>query len=480
MSIMGDSDCVEKLAPLDSSMPRTYIRVLLVFEPTGSMQQTTQILQCGLDKLAKEVGWISGKIHPVPSTPGGASSLEIRWDSNNTPTLIDWGSITTSYRSASSHGMLAEAIPSDVWPLPGMIDDTLFTAGAPVFGASIFRFADEGVGLCVCLHHNAVDATGVSEILRLWSQNITDPGFTLSNSPESRSERFAQALSLNLQKTSSMTPDDILSRHPEYSSIPPTLPEGFPACRSKMFTISIHWVDILKELMRKYTSTTLTTNTVICALIWAAVTRVRIRSNTSLAAEKVRLATAVNGRRRISETFSTPESPFLGNAVFYSLSSLSAGTLAGTDEAPVSTLAQVCEKIADSQSDSVINSRHIAEVYRLVDLMEDCTKSLFVGWDLFRSRDLTITSWADIDLYGMDFGEDIGKPKYVRLPCMEADGVAIILPRRRALAHEVLEVIVMLRNEHMDALERDTMWQTLLSKSGRDEADGEHSRSQAQ
>lgn len=477
---MHDSNCVETLDPLDSSMPRTYIRVAWIFEPTGSLQQTTQKLQYGLDKLAKQVGWISGKIHPVPPTPGSASSLEIRWNSNNTPALVDQGSIPTSYRWASSHGMLAEAIPSEVWPLPGMIDDTLFTAGAPVFGASIFRFADEGVGLCVCLHHNAVDATGVSEILRLWSRNITDPGFTLSSAPDSRSERFAQALSFDLQKTSSMTPDEILSRHPEYSSIPPTLPEGFPACRSKMFTISLHWVDILKELMRKYASTPLTTNTVICALTWAAITRVRIKSNPSLAAEKVRLATAVNGRHRISETFSSPESPFLGNAVFYSLSRRSAGTLAGTDETPVSTLAQVCDQIAHSQSDSVINSRHIAEVYRLVDLMEDCTKSLFVGWDLFRSRDLTITSWADLDLYGVDFGEDIGKPKYVRMPSMEADGVAIILPRQRAVEHEVLEVIVMLRNEHMDALEEDTMWQTLLSKSGRDEVDGEHSRSQAQ
>lgn len=473
---MGDSTCIERLSPLDLSMPRTYIRVLLVFEPTGSMRQTRQNIQRGLDKLAKQVPWLSGHILPIPPTSGGPSPLEVRWDPDNIvpPTLVDKGTITTSYGWASSLGMPAETIPSDVWPVPGVIDDTtLFAAGVPVFAASLFRFADEEgvVGLCVCLHHNAVDATGVSEILRLWSRNITGAVFTVPvSSPQGRAERLSQALSFDLEQISSMSPEDILTRHPEYSTTPPALPEGFPPCRSRTFAISIHWVDTLKELMRKYTSTTLTTNTVICALIWTAVTRVRIKSDPSLATERVQLATAVNGRPRISETFSSAESPFFGNAVLYSLSSFPAGTLAGTDEASVRLLAEVCDQIAQSQSRSVINSRHIAEVYRLMDRMEeDCSKALFVGWDLFRSRGLTITSWADLDLYGMDFGDGIGKPKYVRLPSMEADGVAIVLPRRRAVPQEVLEIVIMLRNEHMGALERDQMWQTLLSKSGKEQ-----------
>ena len=46
-------------------------------------------------------------------------------------------------------------------------------------------------------------------------------------------------------------------------------------------------------------------------------------------------------------------------------------------------------------------------------------------------------------------------------------GVALILPRQRTVPQEMLEVIIMLRFEHMEALEKDLMWQTLLSKSGR-------------
>jgi hypothetical protein len=85
-------------------------------------------------------------------------------------------------------------------------------------------------------------------------------------------------------------------------------------------------------------------------------------------------------------------------------------------------------------------------------------RALFVGWDLFGSTDLTITSWAD-------FGSGIGKAGFVRFPYMEADGVAIIMPRKhRGENDEVLEVVVALRRDDMAALEEDEMWQTLVSK----------------
>ncbi|KAJ5481292.1 hypothetical protein N7475_000104 [Penicillium sp. IBT 31633x] len=380
--------------------------------------------------------------------------------------LVVKGAIAASYTSASSHGIPTEAIPSDVWPVPSMIDDVLLATGVPVFAASIFRFADQGVGLCVCLNHNAVDGTGFSEIMRLWARNVVDPGFTFSSSSQSRSDWLSESLSFDLQHTSSVSSEDLFILHPEYSTTPPVIPERSPSCTSKLFTISMHWIEILKDLMRKYTSKALTTNSVICALIWTTVTRVRMQRTPSLKGETSRLAMAVNGRQRIGKNFSPPESPYFGNTVLYSLSKFPAGTLSASDDAPVRSLAEICDHIAQSQSLSVIDSRHIAEVYRLIDCMEDY-RSLFVGWDLFGSRDLTITNWADIDLYGTDFGDVLGRPKFVRMPRMEADGVALILPRQRAVPQEVLEIMVMLRRDRMDALENDPMWQTLLSDGPR-------------
>ncbi|KAJ5165663.1 uncharacterized protein N7500_007493 [Penicillium coprophilum] len=110
---MADPTFVEQLAPFDLPMPRTYIRVLFVFEHAGSARPTAQSLQLGLDNLSKQVPWLSGRIFSKITAQGEAASLVIRWHGNETPTLVDKGTLAVSYKCASSHGMRTEAIPSD-------------------------------------------------------------------------------------------------------------------------------------------------------------------------------------------------------------------------------------------------------------------------------------------------------------------------------------------------------------------------------
>jgi hypothetical protein len=228
----------------------------------------------------------------------------------------------------------------------------------------------------------------------------------------------------------------------------------------------MHWINILKDLLKRYTTNPPTTNTIICALVWTSINRVRAQDNPSLkdANQLSRLATAVNARQRIGGTLSSESgTPFFGNAVFYALSIFPARELASSDETPVRELARICDDIGRAQSASTINSRHIAEVIQLIGHVDD-PSSLFVGWDLFGSRDVTITSWADMGLYDVDFGEGLGRPDFVRLPYVNsADGVAIILPRKRGVEREMLEVMIMLRRDHLEELEKDAMWSTLIS-----------------
>lgn len=184
-----------------------------------------------------------------------------------------------------------------------------------------------------------------------------------------------------------------------------------------------------------------------------------------------RLVTAVNVRQRINEEFSVPENPDFGNTVLYSLAKLPVEALAASIEEDVHSLAKTCDYISQSQSPSIINSRRITEVCRLVDHTQDY-RSLFGGWDLFGSRDLMITSWVGLNLYGMNFGAMLGRPKFVRLPYMKADGVAIFLPRQRAVSEEMLEIMVILRRDDMDFLENDGM-QTLVSVDKKILGDGD-------
>lgn len=64
----------------------------------------------------------------------------------------------------------------------------------------------------------------------------------------------------------------------------------------------------------------------------------------------------------------------------------------------------------------------------------------------------------------MDFGPMLGRPKFVSFPCMEADEVAIILPRQRCSSEEKLEIMVMLRRDDLESLENDSMWRNLISE----------------
>ena len=485
---------VERLTSLDLLMPRTYIRVLLTFRTRASSDTASQNLQHGLDRLLCQVPWLSGKVIPTTSKAGtqnkSTPSLEIHWCSKDEPaalTLIHKGTISASYDAMAEKGIPPTDIPSDVWPVPYAIDDVLFAQGAPVFAASLFHFAESGdIGVCICVHHSAVDATGFAEIVRLWAQNTAGFGATSSSSWSDRDRltRLSKALSLHLDKTSLLSAEDLFTSHPEYSSMPPTLPKaGLPPCTSKLFSLSVAHVSALKERVLRSqndaqspVSRPLSTNTVVCALIWSSIIRARAQRDESLVDNVSRLVMAVDGRRRIDDpSFSRPGDPYLGNAVLYSLAELSVEILTRAMFDPVAdrfnenkSLSVVCDSISESQSPARIDTRHIAEVHSLVDGVDDY-RSVFPGWDLFGSRDLTITSWADLDLYDMDFGVGIGKAEFVRLPYMEADGVCLILPRKgdrvmdaTGRSGKVVDVMVMLRRDDMETLENDDSWKSFL------------------
>ena len=64
-------------------------------------------------------------------------------------------------------------------------------------------------------------------------------------------------------------------------------------------------------------------------------------------------------------------------------------------------------------------------------------------------------------MYNADFGGELGKPRCVRVPDVPRDGLVIVLPRRRELKDEAIEVAVYLRRddaERLDALEAWRSW----------------------
>lgn len=300
------------LSPLDLLMPRTYIGALFTFRTTESSLSLIAGLQGGLDSLSEAIPWLSGRVHPTATTT--QHGLEIRYGADGPgPTLVYKGTIDASYDALAAEGLPPDSIPEDIWPVPRMIDEDLFTKGAPVFGASLFSFAGgKAVGLCVCMHHNAVDGTAFADIVRLWAQHVAGPQPSYADGGRSR---LVDALQPELEMLSSTTAEALLELHPEYAAISPALPAEFPSCTCKMFTVPVARIDTHKERLKGHVSTPPSTNTIVCALVWSSITRARAQRTAAPRHESSRLAMAVDGRRRLSNKFSVAENPYLGNAV---------------------------------------------------------------------------------------------------------------------------------------------------------------------
>jgi len=64
----------------------------------------------------------------------------------------------------------------------------------------------------------------------------------------------------------------------------------------------------------------------------------------------------------------------------------------------------------------------------------------------------------NLDTYAVDFGPELSAPDFVRVPYLQVDGLNIVLPRRRNLVPENIEVVVMLREDDIAELERNVVW----------------------
>ncbi|PSN64742.1 C-8 acyltransferase [Corynespora cassiicola Philippines] len=400
--------------------------------------------------------------------------MEIRWSATDaTPQIIDKASISGAYEELSKAKIPLESVPADAWPTASVVQAGPGAAAAPVFAASLFRFGDgKAVGLCVQAHHNTMDGFGFAELMNLWSRCTNEPSSQTSSfiSSSNRSSRIADALrkSVDVGSNDAATipsADDIFEKHPEYSKLPPQMPAEFASCTSEILTMPMDKIAAFKESMKPYLATTPSTNTVACTLLWSAITRARIQRTPDLADKTSRLPMAVNGRKRLDAALVDHEDPYLGNVVLFSLAEMAARDVSNCGTGiSAALLADACRLVAQAQSPERIDAGHIGEVCSLVEKVEDYRR-IFPGWELFGSRDLFITSWADLDFYDFDFGDGLGKPRFVRIPYAQADGNVIILPRNRSVTETVsshgLEVVVMLQRTDLKMLKEDSLWEEL-------------------
>ena len=455
-----------QLSPLDLIPPKYYTRLALSFRTTETAECLLPKLQASLSETCQSIPWLGGKVVPTTDSTTQKPGLQVHWAENETPTVVNLGPLPGSYVEAAAASMPLTTIPDDKWPVPGRIDDHLHNAGAPVFAGGLLSFGDsQGVTLCVCVHHNVVDAGGIAEVLRIWASilcGMPAPVVVASD----RAGRLSDALGSHLESASALPLESLLASHPEYTTAPLQFGGDFASCASAVSTVSLSKVDRLKAELGRYTIAAPTANTIICAVLWCALTRIRRRRNPALFPPKCksRLGMAVNGRARIDPDFSSAKDPYFGNVNFYALAELQTHHLSASENLSAESLAHVCDAIAASNSAGKINTSHIAEVCSLVSRF-DKFPSLFPAWSISSGLDLAVTGWANLGIYDMRFGGVLGHPEFVRVPYAELDSLAIVLPRKRAGVKEasenVIEVMLMLRRDDLESLQGDEVWKKL-------------------
>ncbi|KAK5654936.1 hypothetical protein OQA88_6693 [Cercophora sp. LCS_1] len=478
------------LSPLDQYMPRVDVRVFLIFA-SPSPSDAIKTIQAGLDVLASQLPFLKGTVTlPPPSEPVAVHRGRVAITTSPTDTPITLLHIPSSVGTTSFSELKASGAPISYFhnTFPQLLDARRAAnptaSGAPVFAAS-YALLDEGVVLGVATHHAVADGTGVSELIKFWGactrgeMNISPRGDEVFI----RDELLWRGVG-RVQDDTEKRFGDVLKELPEFCvacevagtalSRGQALPKGATA----LFTFDITRLEAARDSLKGKVGDekALTTNNVLCAVVWACVTKARLaRKGGSLGAERSKLGFAVNGRRMLGHKFA--EGPYLGNV-----------NLFGVQEVDVEILADIgsrCHATADLSSITPliesayeatrrVTASHIGQVMTLMDQAED-VRNVVPNWVRSYGPDLSVTSWANMGLYESDFGAGLGHPEFMRTPYFESDGLIVVLPRKRVAkaappSHDVntrtgenIEVVAVLCHDDIEVLKKDDVWKSWVA-----------------
>ncbi|KAK1760423.1 transferase family-domain-containing protein [Echria macrotheca] len=490
------------LSPLDQFMPRSHVPTYLVF-PTSDPSAALETFQSGIDRLTTHLPFLRGRII-IPSDKDSRNRLAlVSSPSEDTPVtltpLINHIGVAAPSSSPDDQfttiptytQLAAQNAPVEYFanPLP-----TLTAArqeanpgdgdgGEPVFFAG-YALIEGAVIIAFAAHHGIVDGTGMTNLIRFWAE-CTSSRENPATAPRSDeiSLRTKLLWSAIEEQQGGRRPrtttqresfEEILGRLSEFQYLSeggggsaPT--QKKPKGGTRLFVFDVAKLEAARERLRttgagrELDKRALSTNNILMAVAWGCVTQARmVRLGGDVGRETSKLGFAINGRRFLGPTFAETERMYLGNINVFGLPEVDVSTLAkiGTtcdDEALVRVIEAVWDAIR-----RVTAPDHIGEVMTLMETAPDLLK---VQSNSVRSHgpDLTATSWANMDIYGCDFGAGIGKPAFVRFPWFDSDGLIIMLPRRRGVGiKQTIEVVMAMNLEDMAFLDGSDVWKSWL------------------
>ncbi|MDI1486222.1 MAG: hypothetical protein OHK93_005448 [Ramalina farinacea] len=460
---------VVALSPADQNMPDVYICFLTLFPLSTSSdnQAVYSKLKAGLSLTLSEFPFIGGRLARDEAAAGERFQIQI--DEHHGIKMIH-RELKLSYPELKRNNFPCSAFdPEQTLPVP-----IRSTKPDPAVMAIQANFIHGGLILSICVHHRACDALSIGVVLKAWALHTV--AAEMANG-----DVLGAAIGGLIPISTSRAPlcDGLIGARlqdfPEYRVLdnrkatparpPPMLKSPLGPLKLCIVYISASHLADLKSVASGSNATDgcISTNDALRAFLWRHITRARSKvasalqqpgsssspssssSSSFTSQDRLNFAVAVEARRRM-----VPALPadYLGNAVFYCPVTSDLSTVAS----PAMPLSDVAKLIRDAVSG--FDTAKIRGVLGLIDSLPRASDLMIRVYD-DPMRGFVITSWADMGLYGLYWGVELGKVESVRAPnAVPPVGTPVcrVFPR---LPNGALEISICLEEPAIEALRED-------------------------
>lgn len=432
---------IELDEPLDvfgqnPKLSRLYTQLCFCFpvpdSSPGTQSSIVSHLKSGLERLTASFPWVAGqvvqedgifKVVPFEKTP----ILAIEDFSNDVPTFEEYRKAGFPFR------ILDERIISARNTLPER-----FNEPALVFLLQA-NFITGGLLLVFSARHNCMDMAGQGQVIHLFAKACREEPFT------------AEELRIgNLPRRNAIP---LLTNHrliqEQISPEPPTVVEKGkqgPAVWANILFSGTSISTLKSFAMSSIPSGFISTDDVLSALLWQAITRARLPRLASC--QDSTFERQVDARKYLGLP-----ATYVGNAVYKTSTTLSIQMILNE------SVGTVAAHLRASLNRREIADKVLGEATLLSQNLSSTAKIPTTSIEAAPPRpkipptDIKMSSWAKGGCYELVFGNSLGKVEAVRRPRFEAwEGLAYLLPKR---GDGEIAAAVCLREEDLGRLKND-------------------------
>ena len=421
-----------------------YTQICFIFgmASESSPQHAIEILTAGLERLSLTFPWLAGQVVSTGAVGDHTGVFSIHELEKNSRLVIkdhrsdsNVPSVEKLRKAGFPIRLLDEGLIAPRTTIPTSAD-----TGKPIevflLQANIIR---EGLLLTIMSQHQTMDMVGQEHIMYLLSKACRQEPYTSEQiaagnkkrddiiplSKELRESGFD--LSHQLQPLNSATATS--SREPP------------PKCIWANFTFSNPSITTLKSLATKTVSSGfISTDDALSAYLWQAVSRARLSRLPS--DRRVTFGRAINVRPHLGLS---PNYPGLATNMVYSCLTL--------QTIVTSSVGSIASKLRLAVDPKTSNVGQDTRAYATILDRSPNKNVLSVLASLDLSADLTISSWAKVDCWSLDFNLGLGKPIAVKRPQFApVESLGYFLPRTPS---GEITLAICLRGEDMEPLKAD-------------------------